>query len=175
MEAALISNINFKSVMKFTIPTIIMMVFMAIYQMVDGVFISNIIGTDSLSAVNIVFPVISLLIGVSIMLGTGGSAVIATNLGEGRIMEAKQRFTFIVAVGIAVGVISGILGFSLAGPFPMSWAQPLPSMITVWITYPYFPLRHPSPYCRCSLPASSPRPESQNWDWLLSWPEEWPM
>ena len=116
MEAALISNINFKSVMKFTIPTIIMMVFMAIYQMVDGVFISNIIGTDSLSAVNIVFPVISLLIGVSIMLGTGGSAVIATNLGEGRIAEAKQRFTFIVVVGAAVGVVSGILGFSLAGP-----------------------------------------------------------
>lgn len=116
MEAALISNINFKSVMKFTIPTIIMMVFMAIYQMVDGVFISNIIGTDALSAVNIVFPVISLLIGVSIMLGTGGSAVIATNLGEGRITEAKQRFTFIVVVGAAVGVVSGILGFSLAGP-----------------------------------------------------------
>lgn len=79
---ALINKITFKNVISFTMPTIIMMVFMSVYQMVDGVFISNIIGTNALSAVNIVFPVISFLIGVSIMLGTGGSAIIAKNLGE---------------------------------------------------------------------------------------------
>ena len=105
METALIKEINFKNVMKFTIPTIVMMVFMAVYQMVDGIFISNLIGTDALSAVNIVFPVISLLIGISIMLGTGGSAIIAANLGEGRHREAKQRFTFITVVGLVVGLI----------------------------------------------------------------------
>lgn len=116
METALIKEINFKNVMKFTIPTIVMMVFMAVYQMVDGIFISNLIGTDALSAVNIVFPVISLLIGISIMLGTGGSAIIAANLGEGRHREAKQRFTFITIVGLVVGAAAGILGFTLASP-----------------------------------------------------------
>lgn len=116
METALIKKIDFAGVIKFTAPTIIMMIFMAVYQMVDGVFISNIIGTDALSAVNIVFPAISLLIGISIMLGTGGSAVIAKNLGEGRRREANSRFTFITAVGIGVGMICAVPGFILAGP-----------------------------------------------------------
>lgn len=116
MEALLINEINFKNVMKFTLPTIIMMVFMAVYQMVDGVFISNIIGADALSAVNIVFPAISLLIGISIMLGTGGSAVIAKNLGEGRHREANSRFTFIVFFGLAIGFVCAVLGYALAGP-----------------------------------------------------------
>lgn len=116
METALINKINFKNVMKFTIPTIIMMVFMAVYQMVDGIFISNIIGTNALSAVNIVYPVISILIGISIMLGTGGCAIIATNLGEGRHTLAKQRFTFIIITGAVIGVVSALLGFIFAGP-----------------------------------------------------------
>ena len=59
METALIKKIDFAGVIKFTAPTIIMMIFMAVYQMVDGVFISNIIGTDALSAVNIIFPLVS--------------------------------------------------------------------------------------------------------------------
>lgn len=91
---ALIKTINFKNVMTFTLPTIIMMVFMSVYQMVDAVFITNIIGTNALSAVNIVFPVISFLIGVSIMLGTGGSAIIAKNLGEDKPERARRQFIY---------------------------------------------------------------------------------
>ncbi len=126
METALINKINFKNVMKFTIPTIIMMVFMAVYQMVDGIFISNIIGTNALSAVNIVYPVISILIGISIMLGTGGCAIIATNLGEGRHTLAKQRFTFIIITGAVIGVVIFICAFCCNADafhlfFPCSW------------------------------------------------------
>lgn len=110
METNLIKNINFKSIMKFTMPTIIMMVFMSVYQMVDGVFISNIIGTDALSAVNIVFPVISVIIGIAIMLGTGGSAVIAKNMGEGKHEKAKRQFTLITVTGIAIGIAVAVFG-----------------------------------------------------------------
>ncbi len=113
---ALINKITFKNVISFTMPTIIMMVFMSVYQMVDGVFISNIIGTNALSAVNIVFPVISFLIGVSIMLGTGGSAIIAKNLGEDKPDKARRQFTLIILTGIVVGIVTAIIGVIFIDP-----------------------------------------------------------
>ena len=79
-------------------------------RQVDGVFISNIIGTDALSAVNIVFPVISVIIGIAIMLGTGGSAVIAKNMGEGKHEKAKRQFTLITVTGIAIGLAVAVFG-----------------------------------------------------------------
>ena len=112
----LIDKITFKNVISFTMPTIIMMVFMSVYQMVDGVFISNIIGTNALSAVNIVFPVISFLIGVSIMLGTGGSAIIAKNLGEDKPDKARRQFTLIILTGIVVGIVTAIIGVIFIDP-----------------------------------------------------------
>lgn len=113
---ALIKTINFKNVMTFTLPTIIMMVFMSVYQMVDAVFITNIIGTNALSAVNIVFPVISFLIGVSIMLGTGGNAIIAKNLGEDKPEKARRQFTLIIFTGIIIGVVTAVLGTAFIDP-----------------------------------------------------------
>ena len=113
---ALINKITFKNVISFTMPTIIMMVFMSVYQMVDGVFISNIIGTNALSAVNIVFPVISFLIGVSIMLGTGGSAIIAKNLGEDKPDKARRQFTLIILTGIVVGIVTAAIGVIFIDP-----------------------------------------------------------
>lgn len=113
---ALINKITFKNVISFTMPTIIMMVFMSVYQMVDGVFISNIIGTNALSAVNIVFPVISFLIGVSIMLGTGGSAIIAKNLGEDKPDKARRQFTLIILTGIVVGIVTAVIGVIFIDP-----------------------------------------------------------
>ena len=104
-------NINVKSILKFTMPTIIMMVFMSIYQMVDAVFVSNLVGTDALSAVNIAFPPISFVIGVSIMLGSGGSAIIGKSMGEGKYDRARSLFSLIVFVGIGLGVIIAILGY----------------------------------------------------------------
>lgn len=113
---ALINKITFKNVISFTMPTIIMMVFMSVYQMVDGVFISNIIGTNALSAVNIIFPVISFLIGVSIMLGTGGSAIIAKNLGEDKPDKARRQFTLIILTGIVVGIVTAVIGVIFIDP-----------------------------------------------------------
>lgn len=63
-------------------PTTVMLVFMSLYQMVDGVFVANLVGENALSALNIVYPVPSAIIAVSIMLATGGSAVIAGTWGR---------------------------------------------------------------------------------------------
>ena len=74
--------VTLKNILKFAVPTIAMTVFMSFYTMVDGLFVSNLIGTDALSAINLTAPVIQLVTAVSTMLATGGSAVIMKKMGE---------------------------------------------------------------------------------------------
>ena len=81
------------SLLKFTLPSMIMMLFMALYQMVDAVFVSNFVSETALSALNIVYPLISFIIAVAVMLATGGSAVIAKKMGEGEPALARQLFS----------------------------------------------------------------------------------
>ena len=72
------------NILRFAVPTIVMSVFMSFYTMVDGLFVSNLIGTDALSAINLAAPVIQLVTAVSSMLATGGSAAIMRKMGEGK-------------------------------------------------------------------------------------------
>ena len=72
------------NILKFAVPTIAMTVFMSFYTMVDGLFVSNLIGTNALSAINLTAPVIQLVTAISTMLATGGSAVIMKKMGEGK-------------------------------------------------------------------------------------------
>lgn len=115
MGQTLIEHISFKSVVRFTAPTIIMLVFMSLYQMVDAVFISNFVGSNALSAVNIVYPAISVIIGLSIMLGTGGNAVIARNLGRGQPHLARRQLTLLTLVGTAGGLLILLAGLFFVG------------------------------------------------------------
>ena len=68
--------VTLKNILKFAVPTIAMTVFMSFYTMVDGLFVSNLIGTSALSAINLTAPVIQLVTAISTMLATVGSAVI---------------------------------------------------------------------------------------------------
>ena len=81
--------VTLRNIIRFAVPTIVMTVFMSFYTMVDGLFVSNLIGTDALSAVNLTAPVIALVTAVSTMLATGGSAVIMKKMGEQKTREAK--------------------------------------------------------------------------------------
>lgn len=119
MKNALAKSFTFWSLLRFTAPTIIMMVFMSLYTMVDGIFVSRFVGTNALSAVNLVYPALSIILAIGIMLATGGSAVIARKMGEHRIDEAKQDFTFILAVGTIIGIIAGAAGLIFAKPLVM--------------------------------------------------------
>lgn len=86
------------------------------YTMVDGAFVARLIGTDALSAVNIVFPAVSVYMSVGIMLGTGGSAVVARQLGEGDGNTARRNFSlFMVAAGVA-GLLIAAVGLVFVGP-----------------------------------------------------------
>ncbi|MCI9591100.1 MAG: MATE family efflux transporter [Lachnospiraceae bacterium] len=99
------------NILKFAVPTIAMTVFMSFYTMVDGLFVSNLIGTNALSAINLTAPVIQLVTAISTMLATGGSAVIMKKMGEQKREEAKEDFTFLILVNTVVGIIMCGMGY----------------------------------------------------------------
>ena len=103
--------VTLKNIVKFAVPTIAMTVFMSFYTMVDGLFVSNLIGTDALSAINLTAPVIQLVTAVSTMLATGGSAVIMKKMGEHKTDEAKEDFTFLIIVNVIVGLVMCAAGY----------------------------------------------------------------
>ncbi len=103
--------VTLKNILRFAVPTIAMTVFMSFYTMVDGLFVSNLIGTDALSAINLTAPIIQLVTAISTMLATGGSAVIMKKMGEQKADEAKEDFTFLILVNILVGIVMCVAGY----------------------------------------------------------------
>lgn len=93
------------SLIRFAFPSIIMMIFLSCYTIVDGVFISRFIGSDGLSGSNIVYPVINIIMAVGIMLATGASAIVAKELGEGKEKAALEHFTFITVISVIASII----------------------------------------------------------------------
>lgn len=101
---------NTVSLLLFALPNIAMMVFLSMYTIVDGMFISHYVGTLALSAMNMSYPLTSLQLAIGIMLGTGGSAVIARQMGEGKERIARENFTCVVVISILIGMICAVLG-----------------------------------------------------------------
>ena len=112
-ENVYLKPVTLGNILKFAVPTIAMTVFMSFYTMVDGLFVSNLIGTDALSAINLTAPVIQLVTAISTMLATGGSAVIMKKMGELRSEEAKEDFTFLILVNVLVGIVMCAVGYSV--------------------------------------------------------------
>ena len=104
--------VTLKNIFKFAVPTIAMTVFMSFYTMVDGLFVSNLIGTNALSAINLTAPMIQLVTAISTMLATGGSAVIMKKMGEQKADEAKEDFTFLILVNVIVGLVMCMVGYA---------------------------------------------------------------
>ena len=105
--------VTLRNILKFAVPTIAMSVFMSFYTMADGLFVSNLIGTSALSAINLTAPVIQVVTAISTMLATGGSAVIMKKMGEQKPQEAKEDFTFLILVNVVVGLVMTMLGYFL--------------------------------------------------------------
>lgn len=113
MNISLSEHFNFKKLFRFTMPSIIMMVFTSIYGVVDGLFVSNIVGETAFTAVNFIMPVTMILSAVGFMFGTGGSALVSKTLGEGDRDKANRIFSLVVYTTTATGVILGALGIAL--------------------------------------------------------------
>jgi len=88
IENPLSQNFTIKSLLKFAFPTILMMIFMGLYTVVDTIFVARFVDTNALSALNIVCPVINLIVGIGTMLATGGSAIVARKMGAGKYKRA---------------------------------------------------------------------------------------
>ena len=97
------------SLLKFTFPSIIMMMFMSLYTIVDGIFISRFIGSNALSSLNIVYPVDSIVIAIGTMLATGVNAVISRYLGEEKIQLAKECLSLFTLTGFLLSLLMSIL------------------------------------------------------------------
>ena len=100
-----------KNILRFAFPTIVMTVFNTFYTMVDGLFVSNLVGMEALSAINLTAPAIALITAISGMLATGGSAVVMRKMGEHREAEARQDFTLLILTNAVVGAVMMLLGY----------------------------------------------------------------
>lgn len=109
-ENPLSQSFDMKALLKFVLPTVSTMIFMGLYTVVDTVFVSRYAGTNALSALNIVCPVINLIVGFGTMLATGGSAVVARKMGAGENKRASQDFTLIIIAGALAGVLIAVFG-----------------------------------------------------------------
>lgn len=109
-------HFRFRDLIRFTLPTIAMMIFTSLYTVVDGVFVSNYIGKTALAAVNLSWPVVMILASVGLMLGTGGSALIAKTRGEGDDERANRYFTMCIIFTAALGVVLAIIGICIMEP-----------------------------------------------------------
>lgn len=116
MNNKLSKTFTFPSLLKFTCPTMIMMIFFSLYTIVDGIFVSRYVGTDALSAINIVYPIINLIIAIAIMFATGGSAIIARKMGMKKTKEANEDFSLIVVTCIILGTIITVVGLVWINP-----------------------------------------------------------
>ena len=106
-------HFNYKRLFRFTLPSISMLLFLSIYGVVDGFFVSNYVGKISFSALNFVMPFLMFLGFIGFLFGTGGSALIAKTLGEGDRSRANKIFSLLIYVSIICGIIFTIAGFIL--------------------------------------------------------------
>ncbi len=109
-------HFSFQRLLRFTFPSIIMMVFTSIYGVVDGFFVSNFVGTTPFAAVNFIMPLLIILGCAGFMFGTGGSALIAKNMGEGKMKKANEVFSLIVYAAVACGILLMVLGLIFIRP-----------------------------------------------------------
>lgn len=104
-------HFSYQRLLKFVFPSIAMTIFISVYGVIDGVFVSNFAGKDAFTAVNLIWPLPQLVAAFGFMIGTGGSALVAQMLGEKRSEEAQQSFTLLIAVVSTFALTVGILGF----------------------------------------------------------------
>lgn len=116
MKIQLSDHFTFQKLLRYTMPSIVMMVFTSIYGVVDGFFVSNFVGKTPFTAVNFVFPLLMILGCAGFMFGTGGGALIAKTMGEGEAKRANSLFSLVVYAGLISGLALSALGLLILRP-----------------------------------------------------------
>ncbi len=109
-------HFSYSKLLRFTLPSICMMVFTSIYGVVDGLFVSNFAGKTPFAAVNLVMPFIMILGGMGFMIGTGGTALVSKLMGGGKKDEANHTFSMMVLFTLLLGIVLSAVGFLTMRP-----------------------------------------------------------
>lgn len=120
MNIKLSDSFSYKRLIRFTLPSVAMMVFTSIYGVVDGFFVSNYAGKTAFAAVNLIMPFLMLLGTVGFMFGTGGSALVAKYMGQGRAEKANRLFSLFVYFSAVLGTVISILAFIFIRPIAVA-------------------------------------------------------
>lgn len=115
-QIQLSDHFTYSRLLRFTLPSICMMIFTSIYGMVDGFFISNIVGKTAFASVNLIIPFLQIIGGVGAMLGVGGSALVAKTLGEGDIPKARRYFTMMMYLMLGTSIFFTVVGIAVLRP-----------------------------------------------------------
>ena len=110
MNIELSEHFTYRKLLRFTFPSMVMMVLTSVYGVVDGFFISNFIGAEPFAAVNIIMPFLMIFGAVGFMIGTGGSALVAFTLGTGDKKKANEIFSLLVYLLIGLGILFTVIG-----------------------------------------------------------------
>lgn len=116
MQIQLSEHFTYKKLIRFTFPTIVMMIFTSIYGVVDGLFVSNVAGSDAFASVNLIMPALMILGSVGFMIGTGGSALVSLTLGMGDKKRANEIFSMLIYFLIAAGIVISVIGTVIMEP-----------------------------------------------------------
>lgn len=116
MNISLSEHFGYGKLLRFTLPSVGMMIMTSVYGVVDGYFVSNYVGLTPFAAVNLIMPFLMILGGTGFMFGSGGSALIAKTLGEGKKELANKTFSLLVYSAAALGVIFSVLGIAVLRP-----------------------------------------------------------
>ena len=111
MSVNLSEHFTYKKLFKAVLPSVFMMIFTSIYSIVDGLFVSNFVGTTAFASINLIMPVLMIIASIGFMMGAGGSALVSKTLGEGNQEKANKIFSIIMFFTLIVGIIFSIIGF----------------------------------------------------------------
>lgn len=110
MRIQLSDHFSYGRLIRFTLPSIVMMIFTSIYSVVDGLFVSNFVGKTPFAAINLIMPILIILGALGFMIGTGGSAIVAKTLGEGDPARANRYFSMLVYTTVVGGAVLAVVG-----------------------------------------------------------------
>ena len=116
MNIQLSDHFTYQKLIRFVLPSIVMMIFTSIYGVVDGLFVSNFVGKTPFAAVNLIMPFLMMMGCLGFMMGTGGSAIVAMTLGEGKKELANSYFSMMVFATAAAGILLALVGLAVIRP-----------------------------------------------------------
>lgn len=119
MRIQLSDHFTYRRLLRFVFPTVVMMIVTSVYGIVDGLFISNVVGSSAFASVNLIMPFLMALAAFGFMIGTGGSALVSKTLGERERDKANRYFSMLIWVTAVMGAILSALGFVFMRPISL--------------------------------------------------------